>query len=139
MMPGMAEQFEFPVRVRAFLDHEAKALSEQPLAVDDLARVRLLLKWTGDLARHDASQCSGVDLIDLDEMIEELEADLEERGPPVRTPWTSATRSRPRTSPTSVKRGSSSGALRAEAERRDAAGHSRRRGRGSHRRGRSST
>jgi hypothetical protein len=78
MMPRMAEQFEFPIRVRAFLDHEAKTLSEQPLAVDDLARMRLLLKWTGDLVRYDASHGSGVDLIDLDEMIEELEADLEE-------------------------------------------------------------
>jgi hypothetical protein len=83
MMPGMAEQTEFPVRVRAFLDQERKALSEQalseqPLADDDLARMRLLLKWTGDLARYDASQGSGVDLRDLEETIEELEADLEE-------------------------------------------------------------
>jgi hypothetical protein len=78
MMPGMAEQTEFPIRVRAFLDQERKALSEQPLADDDLARMRLLLKWTGDLTRYDASQGSGVDLVDLEEMIEELEADLEE-------------------------------------------------------------
>jgi hypothetical protein len=78
MMPGMAEQPRFPIRVRAFLDHETKALSEQPLASNDLARMRLLLKWTGDLARYDASQGADVDLIDLDEMIEELEADLEE-------------------------------------------------------------
>jgi hypothetical protein len=77
-MPRMAEQAEFRIRVRTFLDQEAKALSEQPLGVDDLARMRLLLKWTGDLARYDASQGIGVDLIDLDEMIEELEADLEE-------------------------------------------------------------
>jgi hypothetical protein len=78
MMPRMAEQPEFPIRVRTFLDQEAKTLSEEPLAVDDLARMRLLLKWTGDLARYDASQGAGVDLIDLDEMIEELEADLDE-------------------------------------------------------------
>jgi hypothetical protein len=75
-MPGMVEQF--PIRVRAFLDQEAKVLSERPLAVDDLARMRLLLKWTGDLTRYDASQRIDVDRIDLEEMIEELEADLEE-------------------------------------------------------------
>jgi hypothetical protein len=41
------EQRDAVIRARAFLDREAKALSEEP--EQDGARLRLLIRWTGDL------------------------------------------------------------------------------------------
>jgi hypothetical protein len=72
----MAEHPAFFDRARSFLSAEAKALDRQrELDAEGAARLRLLATWTGQLVRHEAAQGT-VDPFDLDDMIEEAEAEL---------------------------------------------------------------
>jgi hypothetical protein len=78
MMRSMSERPEFLIRARTFLDGETTALSEQPeLDGEGSLRLRLLVRWTGDVLGYEAGE--GIaDSLELDKRMEELESDLEE-------------------------------------------------------------
>jgi hypothetical protein len=69
---------DFVTRARAFLDAEAKRLDkERKLDPEMAARMRLLISWTGQLLRHEAS-LGKMDPFDLEEIIEDFEYELSE-------------------------------------------------------------